>query len=163
MQLLYNFVNIMKIDLIQPRHNYAPDPKIEPIGYIGMPTALLTAAARLIKAGVQVTLHDENLRTATITSDKVGVNLVGAPYIPEVIKLQKRLQDETRNEVKLILGGAPISGLTKDQINELFGDDAINGNNDMELAQILGIESDDLVAPEKHRSSLPMKKSLMKI
>ena len=76
----------MKIDLIQPRHNYAPK---EGVGHIYMPTSLLTAGARLLNAGIDVTFHDENLRPLEVSSNYVGFNLLGAPYIPEVIKLQQ--------------------------------------------------------------------------
>ena len=46
----------MKIDLVQPRHNYAPK---EGVGHIYMPTSLLTVGARLLNAGAEVTFHDE--------------------------------------------------------------------------------------------------------
>jgi len=139
----------MKIHLIQPRHNYASDPQKEQKGHIYLPTSLLTAAARLIRAGVEVILHDENLRPAQIDSNKIGVNLVGAPYIPEVIKLKEKLQLQIRDQIELILGGAVISGLTREQIVKLFGINAINGNNDTELAQALGIKQEDMLPPEK--------------
>ena len=141
--------NIMKILIIQPRHNYASDPQKELKGHIYLPTSLLTAAARLIRAGIEVILHDENLRPAQITSNKIGVNLVGAPYIPEVIKLKEKLQLQIRDQIELILGGAVISGLTRDQITKLFGKNAINGNNDVELTQALGIKQEDMLPPEK--------------
>ena len=81
----------MKIDLVQPRHNYAPK---EGVGHIYMPTSLLTVGARLLNAGVDVTFHDENTKPLEVSSDYVGFNLLGAPYIPEVIKLQEKIRQD---------------------------------------------------------------------
>ena len=64
---------MLKIDLIQPRHNYAPP---YGLGHVYMPTSLLTIAARLLHAGVDVTIHDENIEPAKITSNYIGINLL---------------------------------------------------------------------------------------
>ena len=74
---------VMKLALIQPRHNYAPS---EGLGHVYMPTSLLTVGARLLSAGVEVEFHDENIRPKDVSANYVGFNLLGAPYIPEVIK-----------------------------------------------------------------------------
>ena len=135
----------MKIDLIQPRHNYAPK---EGIGHIYMPTSLLTVGARLVNAGVDVTFHDENITPAQISSDYVGSNLLGAPYIPEVIQLQDRIRKEA-GEKTFFVGGQVVSGLTSDQLQRLFGDSTHTGNDDSTLARVLGIGQRALVSPEK--------------
>ena len=76
--------------MIQPRHNYAPQTVEERLGYVYMPTSLFTAGARLVQRGVDVEFHDENIRPRKVTSRYVGISLVGAPYIPDVIGLQKK-------------------------------------------------------------------------
>jgi len=125
----------MKIDLIQPRHNYASDTGL---GQIYMPTSLLTVGARLLGQGLEVEFHDENIRQANITSEYVGINLLGAPYIPEAIKLQDKINKEFGNKTYFI-GGQVISGLTEQQFNKLFGDKTFNGNEDKNLTSILGV------------------------
>lgn len=128
----------MKIDLIQPRHSYAPSPEKNQKGHIYLNTPLLSAGSRLIQAGVDVTFHDENIRPRNIKSNLVGINLLGAPYVPEAIKIQ----EETRrvsDDIHFLLGGRVVSGFTPEQFRYLFGADAVNGNIDAELARHLGI------------------------
>ncbi len=135
----------MEIDLIQPRHNYAP---IEGLGQIYMPTSLLTAGARLLNAGVNVSFHDENLKFAKTSSDYVGFNLLGAPYIPEVIKLQEKIRRE-QGEKMFFVGGQVVSGLSVEQLGRLFGTSTNNGNDDLMLAKWLGIDPKRLLSPEQ--------------
>ena len=135
----------MKIDLIQPRHNYAPN---EGLGHIYMPTSLFTVGARLLNAGVEVVFHDENLKPTRISSDYVGFNLLGAPYIPEVIKLQEKIRQE-QGEKTFLVGGQVVSGLSPSQLERLFGSSTHNGNDDSTLAKVLGIDEKALVSPEK--------------
>ena len=135
----------MKIDLIQPRHNYAP---AEGLGHVYMPTSLLTVGARLLNAGIDVEFHDENLRPQKISSDYVGFNLLGAPYIPEVTKLQERIRQE-QGEKTFLVGGQVVSGLSPSQLERLFGGSTYNGNDDSTLAKVLGIDEKALVSPEK--------------
>ena len=66
---------MVKIDLIQLRHNYAPHPSVERLGHIYMPTSLLTAGAVLQNAGIGVAIHDENFSPSDITSKYVGIKL----------------------------------------------------------------------------------------
>lgn len=99
------------VDLIQPRHNYANPPEVEQHGHIYLPTSLHTAGARLAHAGVDVRVQDENLRPLEINSGVIGVNLLGSPYIPEVIKLQRRIQETTRDDLRFILGGQVMNGI----------------------------------------------------
>ncbi|MBI2558684.1 radical SAM protein [Candidatus Woesearchaeota archaeon] len=137
-----------KVELIQPRHNYAPSFSEEPIGHVYMPTSLLTAGARLLEAGVDIEIHDENIQPKRISSPYVGINLLGAPYIPIAIDMQKEISAETRNDAVYLIGGQVASGLNTSQFRLLFGQSAYNGNNDATLAQALGINSSDLKSPE---------------
>lgn len=135
----------MKIDLIQPRHNYAA---AEGLGHVYMPTSLLTAGGRLLNAGVDVEFHDENLKPSEISSDYVGFNLLGAPYIPEVIKLQERINKKS-GEKTFLVGGQVVSGLSSNQLKRLFGSSTHNGNDDSALAKVLGINERALTSPER--------------
>ncbi len=135
----------MKIDLVQPRHNYAP---AEGLGHIYMPTSLLTVGARLLDAGVEVTFHDENIKPLEASSDYVGFNLLGAPYIPEVLKSQQKIKEEYGGKT-FLLGGQVVSGLSPSQLERLFGSSTYNGNDDSTLARVLGIDERALVSPEK--------------
>ena len=135
----------MKIDLVQPRHNYAPK---EGVGHIYMPTSLLTVGARLLNAGAEVTFHDENIKPLEVSSDYVGFNLLGAPYIPEVIKLQEKIRQE-QGEKTFLVGGQVVSGLSQNQLERLLGTSTHNGNDDSTLAKVLGIDEKALVSPEK--------------
>ncbi|MDO8340027.1 MAG: hypothetical protein Q7T16_05205 [Candidatus Burarchaeum sp.] len=147
--------NLPSIDLIQPRHNHARDPSIEPLGQVYMPTSLLTAGARLLEAGVDVSFHDENIMPYRPSANPdepsakcVGINLLGAPYIPEAIRLMEKIGSETGNTTYL-LGGQVISGLTQEQFTALFGESAYNGNVDVVLSSVLGIDPAKLIPPEK--------------
>ena len=135
----------MKMDLVQPRHNYAPT---EGLGHIYMPTSLLMVGARLLNAGVDVTFHDENIKPLEVSSDYVGFNLLGAPYIPEVIKLQERIRQEN-GEKKFLVGGQVVSGLSMGQLERLFGSSTYNGNDDITLTKVLSIDEKALVSPEQ--------------
>lgn len=132
----------MKIDLIQPRHNLRFG--IAGKGHTYLPNSILTAGARLLTSGIDIEIYDENIRTVSNTSDVVGINLLGAPYIPEAINLMKRIgEDKT-----YLLGGQVVSGLTPSQFQKLFGENAFNGNDDKTLCDILGLNEDDLPQPE---------------
>lgn len=142
------YSRVMKIDLIQPRHNYAPPIESGEMGHIYMPTALLTVAARLINAGAEIVFHDENLKIAQATSDKIGISLLGAPYIPKAMKLQEMLEQEAQGR-KYFLGGQVVSGLNPIQLRRLYGSRGFNGNNDLVLARELGIKVEDLQQVEE--------------
>ena len=135
------------IDLIQPRHNCAPSFEESRLGHVYMPTSLLTAAARLLACNVNVKIHDENITPFVPTSNIIGMNLLGAPYIPVAINTQHALDKEAASRT-YILGGQVVNGLLPYQFRRLFGSQAINGNNDKELAHALGIKK-DLPLPEK--------------
>ncbi len=135
----------MKIDLIQPRHNYAT---VKGLGQVYMPTSLFMAGARLLSAGVDVEFHDENLRPRQVSSEYVGFNLLGAPYIPEVIRLQKDIKKEC-GEKTFLVGGQVVSGLSESQLQRLFEIQTHNGNVDRVVARVLGIDERALTMPEQ--------------
>jgi len=141
------------IDLIQPRHNYAAPAEIERLGQVYLPTSLCTAGARLMQAGADVRIHDENLREAAVRSNIIGMNLLGAPYIPEVISLQKRIRDGVGgvggDAFKFILGGQVMSGISDDQRVRLFGEGSVNGNDDFQLARAVDVSHEDLPSAEE--------------
>lgn len=137
----------MKIDLIQPRHSYADPLENGQSGSIYTPNMLWTAAARLKAVGHEVKLYDENLRPYDGEAQTVGVNFLGAPYIPEVQALQARVG----KRANWLLGGQifdPRFGLTDKQRIQLFGESSINGNKDFELQRVLGHE-ESLPTPEE--------------
>lgn len=136
------------ITLLQPRHIYAPDPAVEEIGHIYMPTSLLTAAARLIEAGAVVDLHDENLSECPLDNDVVGANLLGAPYVQRIRELCDRIARKG-SQYTLILGGQVISGFLPKELSLLFGKRAVNGNDDGTLASVVGADVRDLPSPQR--------------
>jgi len=143
---------MVQIDLIQPRHNYAPPANEERFGHIYLPASLLTAASRLADAGVEVKLHDENISPRELSSQHVGIGLLGAPYIPEVMRMQREIREEVENPTYL-LGGQVVSGLSPEQFHTLFGESAHNGNDDQELASVLGMKTK--LKPQEETSLVP--------
>jgi len=135
----------MDVLLIQPRHVYAPERP--DVGHIYMPTSLLTAAARLLRAGQNVSLIDENLSRCTQLLPVTGINLVGAPYVPRAIEFVGRMS-RWQPEGTLLLGGQVVSGFSEDQFRRLFGVMGVNGNRDSDLASAVGIGPGALPAPE---------------
>lgn len=131
---------IKKISLIQPRHTYAPDPEIEHIGHIYMPTSLLAAATILLNAGLEISIIDENIETYSFDHNIMGINLVGAPYIPAAIHYANSLKARYNNDFLLLIGGKVVSGLTEYQITKLFGPNVINGNKFSKLSKHFKIE-----------------------
>ncbi|MFH1670310.1 MAG: radical SAM protein [Patescibacteria group bacterium] len=131
------------IDLVQPRHSYAPE---EGQGHIYSNTSLWTAASRIIQAGGEVAqICDENLNSYEPESDIVGVNLVGPPYIQVVRERMRNLLGR-----RLVVGGQIVNGLAgldtfsctnRAQLQTLFGNDVVNGNNDEELTRTLDLEN----------------------
>jgi len=139
------------IDLVQPRHNYAPPLESGERGHIYMPTSLQTVAARLEHVGIETKIFDENFRKANLGTNITGVNLVGAPYIPEVIDLQRRIRGERSGDGRFLLGGKVVSGLKPNEFTKLFGPDSANGNIDLMLQTNLDVQS---VLPQKENVSL---------
>src|SRR5215216_4432498 len=139
--------------LIQPRHTYAPDPALGKPGDIYMPTSLLTVAARLLHAGVAVDFCDENLAESSSSCGVLGVNLLGAPYVQRVRDLLDRVR-QTCGNVTLILGGQVVSGFRTEELARLFGERAVNGNDDMALGVALQIQGETLL-PVNQTSLVP--------
>ncbi len=136
-----------KIDLVQPRHTGATD---DGVGHIYLPSSLTTVGARILAAGGEISFQDANVRPVEYSSHIVGVNVVGAPYIPVVITLRQELSRVLGDEALLVLGGQVLSGLTPAQCKRLFPDETTRiGNDDAELAKILGLDVRDFPAHEK--------------
>jgi len=112
-----------------------------------MPTPLLFVAAKIINAGGKVEIFDENIEKYNGSSKAVGIGLIGAPYIPEAIKIIQRIKK--KRKVKFLLGGPVVSGLTPNQFKILFGDDSKNGNVDSVLIETLGLKANKLLNCEK--------------
>lgn len=101
-----------------------------------LPSATVSVAARLKAAGVQVRLTDENLHPfKPRESGLVGCNLPGAPSIPVLKSFQER--NEVYN-LKWVLGGQVVDGLTSDQFSLCFGDSAFSSRS---ISQLLGIDA----------------------
>ncbi len=139
------------IDLVQPRHNYSPPLESGEKGHIYMPTSLQTVAARLEHTGIETRIFDENFRKAELSTAITGINLVGSPYIPEVIDLQRRIRGERPCDGRFLLGGKVVSGLKPHEFTQLFGPDSANGNIDLMLKTNLEIQG---VLPPKEEVSL---------
>ncbi|MBI2140497.1 hypothetical protein HYU14_06235 [Candidatus Woesearchaeota archaeon] len=144
--------NNKAIDLIQPRHNYAAPLEVQQYGHLFMPTSLLTVAARLLGAGVEVHFTDENFERHTPQSNIIGLNLLGPPYIPEAIKIIQTLESEIGRGGIYLLGGQPISGLLPHQFSQLFGAHAKNGNVDSVLEELFSLSPGQI--PEREDVSL---------
>ncbi len=132
--------------LIQPRHIYAPPYSVKKEGHIYMPTSLLAAATLFIELGLNVKVVDENIEEAVIDNNIIGINLLGAPYIPETIKLQKIIETKFNDDYKLLLGGQIVSGIQAEELIRLFSKKVINGNSSKQLSKLLNI--DELSIPK---------------
>ncbi|MDD2870784.1 MAG: radical SAM protein [Candidatus Gracilibacteria bacterium] len=128
------------ITLIQPRHNYAPQ---EGFGHIYLSAPLLSFKARLLKVlgNTKIDYLDANFSAPDYSKldGIVGINLVGAPYIPEVLKIIEKLNDD----VDIILGGQIISSLTEEEFYKIFNQKrkrVINGNIDKNIEDLFGLE-----------------------
>lgn len=133
-----------KILLVQPRHNYAPPFKEKKLGHIYMPTSLLTAAAILDKVGITTQIVDENISQTDFTHNIVGINLLGAPYIPLAIEIEKKLEKKYGNNFRLLLGGQVVSGLSKTDFSSLFSEQSINGNEYKAISEVFGISEKEI-------------------
>lgn len=133
-----------KILLIQPRHIYAPPVDVRKYGHIYMPTSLLTIAALFINMGVEVEIVDENIESVNINHNLVGINLLGAPYIPSAIQFEKKLRHKFNDKFTLLIGGQIVSGLNSIDWNHLFSENTFNGNSRLTLAQIFNVRESDI-------------------
>lgn len=133
--------------LLQPRHTYAPNPESGEIGQVYMPTSLLAAAARLLSAGVETQIVDENIAPCSAFALITGINLIGAPYVSRGIEIRARLKKAHRDAI-LVVGGQGASGFALKEKQRLFSADTIDGNNDNTLCEFLNISQKELPAPE---------------
>lgn len=132
--------------LLQPRHVYAPP---EEIGHVCLPGSLLTFQAQLLAAGARIAFADENLRPAeTDRFATVGLNVVGAPYLPAV---RERLARLNASQNRLV-GGAVIRGLTRPELTQLFGAETAGELEIQRVAAACEIDASDL--PPPHETSL---------
>jgi len=137
------------IVLIQPRHTFAPSFEEKKIGHVYLPTSLISVASILINSGNQVSFIDENIDKYDFKNNIVGINLLGAPYIPTAIEFSQKMRNKFGDNYHLLIGGQVIDGLTKEQFSLLFGKNAINGNNTKELSTFFGLKHNDLLPVEK--------------
>ena len=115
-----------------------------------MPNALWMAGSRLIQAGADVDFQDANLRSPEPKGEKIGVSLLGAPYIPEV---KRQFGTFKKQGVRLAVGGQVVNGFVQTNLNgrvdrsqfdRLFGKNTINGNDDTEIAALAKISTKDM-------------------
>lgn len=140
---------------IQLRHNYAPE---KSDGHIHLSAPLITAMARLHAAGMtHFRYDDENFGDAAnekIEADIVGINLVGAPYIPKAIEL---IRHHVRDGATVLLGGQIVDSLGSDLgrlIEEFRGRFTIlNGNSPENLKKVFGLTH---IPTEEEVSSIPI-------
>ncbi|MBP7057440.1 radical SAM protein, partial [Candidatus Gracilibacteria bacterium] len=135
-----------KIALYQPRHNHAA--LVGP-GHVYLPSSLATVGSRILMAGGEIAFQDGNLRPLVFDQQVTGINLVGAPYIPEVIKLREQIMASVGPDADLVLGGQVLTGFTREQFQRLFGGHAYDGNDDAVLKRLLGMELSRLPPPEE--------------
>lgn len=135
---------LKKILLIQPRHIYAPDFGEKKFGHIYMPTSLLAVASIFIELGLDVNIVDENIEPVDINTNFVGINLLGAPYIPVVSRFEKLLYKKYKDNYTLLIGGQIVNGLSEIDFKNLFSNQTINGNSYHNLSKLLGVEESDI-------------------
>lgn len=130
----------MKIVLIQPRAPWGRHPYL--------PNGLLSVAARLMTAGVQVVLLDENVgdrlddiaaRRHFIDASFIGISVMGAPYIPQAIRVGERIRE--CYGMPILIGGEVIMRLAPEQFARIFRTvgDTIQVDSDAALGRVLGL------------------------
>ncbi len=141
-----------KVLLIQPRHIYAPSYSENKYGHIYLPTSLLVISAILNKIGVQTRVVDENIDIVDLEHNVVGVNLLGAPYIPYVIDLEKKMFNKYGDDFVLLIGGQVVSGLSEVDFKSLFSSNTLNGNLIKNISSVFNVFEEDI--PKKENVSL---------
>lgn len=141
---------------IQPRHSYA---SAEGRGHIHLSAPMITAMARLHAAGVRdILFQDENFDAVDkeIDADIVGINLVGAPYIPKAIEM---IRGRVREGSIVLLGGQIVDSLDNSgDFERLFWNikenvTVLNGNRKENLEGVFGSQE----LPEQEEvSSIPI-------
>lgn len=122
-------LNNERIQLIQPRHIYAPPIAKKKLGHIYMPTSLISIASVLNEAEVEIDIIDENINPNYDLGNVVGINLLGAPYIPVVKDFEARLKKKYGDDFILFIGGQIVNGLSTVDFKQLFGATTLNGNS----------------------------------
>ncbi|MDG1949469.1 MAG: radical SAM protein, partial [bacterium] len=96
--------------------------------HIYLPNGVLSMAARLMHAGVQVDLIDENVdnhlnirrsRGLLEKADIIGIGVLGAPYIPEALYVAHKLRC-MGHEQPIHIGGPAIGNLTPQELETIF-------------------------------------------
>lgn len=103
--------------------------------------SLFTVASRFWNAGCDVEILDFNIdnyhsaraKKVLTTADIIGVSVIGAPYIPAVIKFCKRMKALVP-DTPVLLGGQFMMAFTEEQFQTLFnGTNAILAKTDLDL------------------------------
>lgn len=128
------------ITLIQPRHNYASQ---EGFWHIYLSAPILSFKARLLKVlgNTKIDFLDANFSAPDYSKLDwiVWINLVWAPYIPEVLKIIEKLNDD----VDIVLWWQIISSLTEEEFYKIFNQKrkrVINGNIDKNIEDLFWLE-----------------------
>lgn len=137
------------MDLIQPRHSYAPETGQWPI-YTN--TSLWTIWSILDAKWIDITLHDENFKkVSSLQSNIVGINLLWAPYIPVAIETIQRLKKQFWDELTFILWWQVLTQkqsktwkvlwLDDGQFQKVFWKNVYNGMKPWVLESLLNIKN----------------------
>ncbi len=130
----------MKVVLVQPRSPWGKQPYL--------PNGLLMVAAQLMSVGVKVVILDENLGDRIdalgmcehfADADAIGIGALGAPYVPEAIRVAERLRN--RYGTPIFVGGEVINNLAPAQFVRMFGHvgSIVQINGDAVLGEKLGL------------------------
>ncbi len=99
-----------------------------------MPSDLYKVAEKLEGAGIQTDVADLNLERLPANLrdyNYTGIGVIGAPYIPDTIKLAEEVREKTGKNP--LIGGPGVEYLSEDQFRKLYGS-AIQIRNDKDLS-----------------------------
>lgn len=111
--------------------------------------------------GREVKIIDGNLTpdvADAVEGDMIGINVVGAPLIPEVITLCQTIRSQLGTKAKIVLGGQTVACLSDDQFIRLFGADIVKGDKDDRQKQAFKLWNGSLT-PEEKVSLIPVYES----
>ncbi len=151
----------MKITLIQTKYPHGGGRKQQ----IYLPGGLMNLGSRLMAVGMNVAfidlnndrwqnhLHDLN------TSDVIGFTVLGAPYIPEVIKVIREMRKACMPQ-KILVGGEGVVRLPPEDFDRWFaGLNAVQIRNDADITTHCKI--DPFTLPSMYETSMvPMLRQL---
>ncbi len=133
-----------KIVLIKPEYPYGKS-------QIHFGISLYVVAQQLKAAEYEVNVIDMNLHPLNLKQEKIihdadfiGLTVTGNPNIPKVLECIERFSS---SNAKIMVGGQPIEKMESDLFQKVFGKDIIQIKNDLDLANILGIEISRLASP----------------